>query len=394
MADRIGPNQDVNDPTTLIEVGYEFNRISENIGTALAISNTQNPEASGSKITDIIIPLQTSSGVVDFDCKDITRDEENEEFFHYDKILWSGGFINTYVNLAEKFRDYWNILNNTIDDLNVFSNTLTEQEGISLDDTGNGFPPWDLYVVSSGYLESASFSLFEPSESFDEPIWSGIGPINYNSGTYPQLLSEVLRLEVDTGLGIWDEIYYWLNGRILNENNLGTANSESMQLEDDFVGINQSASPIKWVQIHNETNSNKTINLQATSTYDRISTTAFQANESVIAESYVIISGISFNPGSSFFWYSVSGVRETEIQSNSETNIAGPFPDSINMSVNHTREIVIPPDLSAFIQMSSICSFGGRMASGTINMSTLVQIEGGHLGVKTRSSTFSNIFNE
>ncbi len=387
---RVGPNQDVNDPSLLVEVGYEFNRISKNIGSGLAISQSQNPNASGSKIIDIIIPLNIFNGTtISFDCKNIIRNEELN-IFDYDKILWSSGLINTYINLAERFRDYWNTLNNTIGDLQSFG--ITEEINVSPHPTGSYTYLIDpIFTVISGSLGGKSFNInntiFNPEDSFTSPAWSGSGPINYNSGTYPQLLEEILKLEVNistVNIGTWSEIYYWINGEAQELTFGGNPHARMVFLEDDFYGfINPSSSNIQWIHIHNSGIVNQTVNISALTTYNRtFFALSTSNNESAIAESYVIISGISFSPPATLFAASlIPGVWIQEIDSFSSPSTNG----SLSLLASHARIVTIPPNLSAFIAVRSNSQCDLVSTTGTVSLATDVEIQSA-LGTFTRSS--------
>lgn len=177
---RIGPNQDINDPTDIIQTQTTFQE------TSIAIYNILNEP-----VLDIKIPVLLENGnTVQVGSGNIN-----------DNPMWSGAIINTYIDLAEKFRDYWNDLNNLL-------GTLPNETGIIVDfiSAYSGNPIIFSDILASRTIEYRKYIMEHncytqqdlvatPHEPLDEPIWSGIGPTFYNSGTYPQLIQAAIDIK-------------------------------------------------------------------------------------------------------------------------------------------------------------------------------------------------------
>ncbi|KKL47036.1 hypothetical protein LCGC14_2339580 [marine sediment metagenome] len=206
---RAGPNQDINDPTTL-----EDSRI---LATSTSVLAREKSELfNGQTLTDlqavpITIELKLSDG------QSVSVDS-------YQSSLWARTVLNTYIDQAERFRGYWNSLNayaNNIPDPDDIATVYNMDIGpldceITDTDRYEQEPPpfWRTFkaqtkicffpmtVEISGM--SASGVGYDP---LIEPTWSGNGPTNYNHNTYPQLLNEFGRLTsaigvMDTSVGI------------------------------------------------------------------------------------------------------------------------------------------------------------------------------------------------
>ena len=102
---RVGPNQDINNPETLIALAYVFQRQSDDAGDLLAQYNAQNPDiTSGPTIIDVSIPFIKTDGSTQLLHGDSI--EPSGDTFSYNTNLVSNSTIVTYVDLAERFRDY------------------------------------------------------------------------------------------------------------------------------------------------------------------------------------------------------------------------------------------------------------------------------------------------
>jgi len=253
---RSGPNQDINDPTSLIELSYVFQQTSDSFGDFLRISDTQNlDDFDGDPIVNVSIPLLLEDGSTsEYFASGITT---SGEVFIYDTSLWATALIITHINLPERFRDYWAEINNTINQLNNFvSSTDIPPEGPVIADLGDG------RIRTHGSLGGEDFDLgiFDPTSPYDTPSWSGSGPVNYNSGTYPQLLNEITNLNISLFQQEWDTIYLY--------DSLKDSNGSVLSLFVSFgKGIDFVPPQIeRWIQIYNYTEDDIDIDIDGEAT--------------------------------------------------------------------------------------------------------------------------------
>jgi len=195
---RSGPNQDINDPFTLIQLAYEYQRVSNNLGAFKILSETQSIEVfNPPPLTDIIIPLYLENGNIEEFFGD-TIIKVSDTLFIYNSGIWEETTILTYIDLAESFRDYWNLFNTTMDELENYVYTATSGIDPQIP-IGTGLNIFNGYT-ETGQLGGTEYrqtdQIFSPNEGVDEPIWSGFGPTNYNEITYPQLLTALSDVDV------------------------------------------------------------------------------------------------------------------------------------------------------------------------------------------------------
>lgn len=125
---------------------------------------------------------------------------------------WEQATINTYINQPERFRNYWRIINNFANSISHDNDIPTEyvfdigDENCSttiiddvLDDREDERTLTRKFQqrICTFPLDLEITSLEQPSVEYDrldEPIWIGVGPINYNAITYPQLQDEFINL--------------------------------------------------------------------------------------------------------------------------------------------------------------------------------------------------------
>lgn len=204
---RAGPNQDINDPTTIIDLTYQYQQDSVDKGNLLAQFNAQDSNVSGSPIVDISIPFKKIDGSTELlEGSDISYDGS----YSYDTNLVANSTLVTYINLAERFRDYWETLNDVLDQIDDFA-TLEET---SLAPDGPYYTSGSASLFEYGSLGGITWTETEythsPSGSMDIPTWSGFGPINYNQNTYPQLLNELSNINMQRSSSsstTWDTNY-------------------------------------------------------------------------------------------------------------------------------------------------------------------------------------------
>ncbi len=314
---RTGPNQDINDPNDIIKLGHRYQLRSENLGNFLAMSTTKDPNATGPPIVDVSIPFRIGDGSTFFmDATDISVGEIGGVFL-YDTDLVSSANIITYVDLPERFRDYWSEMRNVTSALEDFF-FLTEQ-------TSPGFSdPQDIYLEEDGSLGSVNSVyrlgtfIFQGEDSTLGP-WLGFGPTNYTSETFPQLLGVADGLISPGFIGLfqaeWDTNYFYKRGGTL----LG-------------FGFNFPFSS-RFVQFYNPYTSNISISLS-------VSMMAVHASSGFVLqyESWAEIDNLDFFPIVSDLTTLSSYVKLTNSSS------------STTKTLSNTRNVIIPPGKSAFIR--------------------------------------------
>lgn len=193
---RIGPNQDINDPTTL-ESLREYTEIvavratdHNNAYNGITGNKSISPELDSTNIR--IISISTLLRKVDGSDIEISgfvaigiSKQENLD-------LYAESVINTYINQPERFRNYYDDIisiirswSNRDNGTPIITTFLTTQiiDSDILDDH-RGWAESNMKIQQKdGY---ATINQTEVPVSID---WSGSGPVNYNSGTYPQLIS-------------------------------------------------------------------------------------------------------------------------------------------------------------------------------------------------------------
>ena len=337
---RIGPNQDINDPETIINLAYLYQQMSDAKGDFLAQSNAQNPNAEGSPIVNVSIPFKILDGSTEllFGSDILVDDGE----FVYDTDLVSTATIVTYVDLAERFRDYWSTLNNVLGQLADFD--FLQEEDIDPEGPFTvTIPTSQLYTrgTQGGTSHDHTSYSHSPTEPVETPEWDGVGPTDYNQLTYPQLLSALAdvgttRSEITTS---WDTIYHYLT--LVDSFGNRRAVEAFFGNDGTFVFHTQEQ---QYVQFHNLGPSILTITLTA----DAAGT--FQEDSSggeVTVGSWAEINDINVFPDP-FLGQVV--LLPSFLSSQAETGPGSDpedFPKSV--SVSHSRSVQIPPGKSAFI---------------------------------------------
>ena len=180
---RVGPNQDINDANTLIELLLAYQTKSELIGNLLAQYLEEDITAEGPPIVNISIPRKL------FDGSTQLLEGSDAKLFNQDEIsnALSNSVLVTYVDLAERFRDYFEIFRETLLSISDTENTTEEiLPSVPGEEPFPGSYPTTLLGSEGGIetqIQTINFTISAP----DIPAWSGSGPTNYNSGTYPQL---------------------------------------------------------------------------------------------------------------------------------------------------------------------------------------------------------------
>lgn len=338
---RIGPNQDINDPTTIIQTAFEYQQKSDSAGNFLAQFNARNPNVTGSPIIDISIPFKMEDGYTQFlEGSNIDLDDEK---YIYDENLVSNSTLVTYVDLAERFRIYWATLNNVLDQLDDYSylqETDIDPEGpFVVIIGGNTRTHGSLGGIA--YDQESYYHL--PSGSLSTPAWTGVGPTNYNQLTYPQLLNELYAIDIQqsSSSAIWDTIY-WYDKNVDNSGDVRGATA--------FFGKERIISPIdqQYIQFHNGGSSaieiEMSINISATID-SRFSTSYSSWAEIDDINSYPDPFGGLKSLLSSYISYT-----EEKLSPGGTTTLST------------TRTIEIPPGKSAFVG----CGAGAGTSFGTI----------------------------
>jgi len=336
---RIGPNQDINDPISLIELAYELQQKSNTFGVLNHIIKSQNlNDFSGGPIFNITIPVLLENGLtVEYPASGITIPGDT---FVYDTSLWSSGLIITHINLPERFRNYWSGLNNVINPSGFIKGTDIADEGPT---TISGGGKTRTHGSSGNISFEAAF--FDPSEPYETPGWSGSGPVNYNSGTYPQLLNETSGLIIGLLQKSWKETYHYEKLR-----NISFTSSIQFGKSNDFGHPNSKT----WVQIHNPNSFSVTVDISASLSNN------LAGNGYVYSVWKVGLGQLNSPPIEPPFYSSFPTYEQL--------NLVGPG------SITQNRSFVILPDETAFIRVFSGANvvFGGSIShSLTIKNKTI-----------------------
>lgn len=322
---REGPNQDINNPITLIDLAYKYQYVSDGHGIFLAQSIAQDPTATGSPIINVSIPFKKTDGSTELLYgSDISYDDG----YIYNSGLVFNSTIVTYIDLAERFRNYWNILNNVLNQLNDFQTiveTSLDPEGPFVIDFGT------LGIRTHGSLGGTSYQqtsyYHSPSQALLTPTWSGYGPTNYNYITYPQLLTELQNITISrTETSITYETVYWYDKLADTSGSLQGARA-TFGKDPDYAPIEE-----QYIQIYNNESTTMNVNLSID-----ISAT-FDSSCSVYCYSWAEIDDIDNYPDPPFGDKSLLSSYESNTVSGSGT-----------VTLNIDRTIEIPAGKSAFI---------------------------------------------
>jgi len=372
---RVGPNQDINDPTTILEVGKAFYDKSVDFGILNAVSNTQNPNATGTPIPTVIIPLKLENGsIYNLCCSRITNE------FTVDEPNLNRSVINTYIDLAERFRNYWLTMRTILNDLNDYS----DFDYTIVSPHASGSNEYWGYVTGvsgsfGGKSHTAEFLTFATTMP-DVPVWSGLGPVDYNYNTYPQLLNIINEINGSFTYSYLDninEIYYWKQSEGFQKQ-FGTSPAMRIYAGSAFdAGVSgihpgsivPGSSPLreKLLQIPNMSDSDIDINIEITADYYGDCHDRF-ASRSEFAQ-VRIVSGIG-----NFNQYEYVDLDSTIDQQSYTGAFSGVR--TINLSISEI--ITIPPYQSAFLTMDSYITTLIRTNSGPLSMQgdTLTSING------------------
>ena len=335
---RVGPNQDINNPTTIIGTAYLYQQQSNSFGNLLAQSDAQDPSATGTTIVGVSIPFSIEDGSIQ------SIQGDNIEFvdgqYIYDTTLVSNANIITYVDLAERFREYWTSLNNILDQIQNFDHT-TEEDIESFDSGdislgGGRIRNWGTLGGTeynrNSYTFINKFTLLPITESFTEPLWDGFGPTSYNSNTYTQLLGELARIDFEINLS--SSVTYETDYRYDKFTDAsGTVKGASAQFaRNEFFSISNTE---EYVQIYNggSTSLDISLSINITATFNN----NFNTGYSYWAE----IDDLNIYPDP------FGGVKSLLSSYVSDT-VNKPNPGGTT-SFNINTTISVPPNKSAFI---------------------------------------------
>ncbi len=338
---RVGPNQDINDPTTIIQLAFEYQRVSDSFGVFLAISTEEDIDATGPPIIDISIPFRKLDGSIEL--LHATDIEKVSGKFIYDENLVSNAVINTYIFLAERFRDYWETLNSILSQINDWDTTNTSEidpEGpIVVSIFGGTLTHGSL----GGTLYNKQSVFYSPSDPLPTPTWTGVGPTNYNHITYPQLLSELPGINQTGDVDSWETIY-WYSQFVDNTGSQRSAESQFGKTED-FFSIDK-----QYVQFFND----ESFSIFVSLSIDMSAT--FTTNSSINISSWAEIGDRDNYPDPFLGQKSLLSSYLLQTQS---VGVGGGA-----MSLSTSRTIEIPSGKSAFIG-SRGAAFTGVWDSGT-----------------------------
>ncbi len=339
---RIGPNQDINDPTTILEVGKLFYDKSVDFGILQAISDTGDPDSTGPPVIPITIPLKLEDGsIYDLDSSRITPE------FTVDESRLRQSVLNTYIDLAELFRDYWSTLKDSLINLSdyhdVSSSVITPVASGSIPPTPPGFE-----THASGSFGGISYdidSILFSTDYPDTPIWSGHTPTNYNHNTYPQLLNVMNDLSgsfVDNSIDPVEEIYWW--DRFFGAKQSFGASAPALatvfRLHDRFQLPSGPLSSRDFLQVVNPSDTDdKIINISLTADYSGFCGDVFASRSESV--SLTILSSI--NDYNSFSSDNTTSVFDSQ-------SFEGSFSGTRNINLSISKEVTIPPNKSVFIR--------------------------------------------
>lgn len=350
---RAGPNQDINNPKTIIALAHVFQVKSDTIGDYLAKSNAQSFYVNGPPIVDVFIPFNKTDGSIQ-NLHGTNIEQDGAEYL-YDTNLVSNSIINTYINLAERFRSDWELLKSSAELLQNFENITDTEIIYPLPSTPiPGNPP---IYTTSGTMEGVRYNYELTSFSThipDTPVWSGSGPTNYNYNTYPQLDLEINNLQVDIShiLNPQEKIYYWIDVYKSVYDDFFSGDHEIWGT-NNFVRYTTSSSDNDvQIQIPNFSNFDITININGEASYSRSSNVNMFSDEEFV----LVSSNVAIGPHDLPYDF-----RNFVLEKDSDNVPRGLYlgPTSASLSVSHNRDITIPPNRSAFITCST--AFRGKI---------------------------------
>lgn len=193
---RIGPNQDINDPTTLEELRRYTEEAAvrandhNNAYNSITENKSINPSIHPDNIR--IIPISTLLSKIDGSKIEISGFTASGTYKQENIDLYTESVINTYINQPERFRNYYDnlisIINSWSDRDNSHPVTTTYTDTITtIADLINDHDGYARSLV--GFQQKDGYVTVDKSAIPTSIDWSGSGPTNYNSGTYPQLTS-------------------------------------------------------------------------------------------------------------------------------------------------------------------------------------------------------------
>lgn len=207
---RVGPNQDINNPESILEINWIYNDFSIRRGNVVAQSQAKDPDVSGPPIpSDVSIPfklLDGSTKLLHGSNIDRVVVPEVGVFYIADNDLIGSGTLVTYIGLAERFRDYWEELNNAIGDIEDYVHLkVIDVDPQSNEGLGTGS------LGGQRYLLTKVVHVGGPGIIRQIPEWEGVGPTDYNEITFQQLLDELPIIAVTPVFlrTFWETIYRW-----------------------------------------------------------------------------------------------------------------------------------------------------------------------------------------
>lgn len=392
---RIGPNQDINDPATLIQLLYEYQQKSKLVGDLWAQYTQRDPNAEGSSIVNISIPLKMLDGSTQslegFDIDLI------DGVYVYDQNTLSNAVLNTYINLAERFRNYFEIFRNRL--LSI-DNETEETSSITIPTIPQGSVTILDYITATsgsyGGTETTIETMYVPTSVPDVPDWSGDGPIYYNLETYPELLT------INDSIGgtsykletITYEAYPWLThegGRRLSGGNfnLSTGASYSLATGPNSPLIGGPGGVEAYIEIPNFSASLRQVHITATAISSRTiinpGVSLYLCTEYV---SIILTSGIGLWGRPLTADVRTTGTEDPNNYYNQFVTPSGEF----NLSVSLSEYIDIPPNQSLFFTIRGHANTNldiSAISSVNFTGSVTVGIDGGNISVPDVSANTS-----
>lgn len=208
---RVGPNQDINDPTALENlrlIAEEVAVITNDHNNAYnGITESKSIDPSVHPDNTRIIAISTLLQKEDGSDAEITGFNTDGTYKQENLDLYTESIINTHINQAERFRNYYDAIVSIINSWSDRDNGIPiVTPSIELQTTTLDVPPFRRGWAKSNIniVQKDGYLTVDNSQIPISIDWSGNGPTNYNSNTYPQLMSEFRNL----GLGEQVQPYF------------------------------------------------------------------------------------------------------------------------------------------------------------------------------------------
>ncbi len=199
---RVGPNQDINDPSTLENLRLLVEDVSvranDHNNANAGITETKSQGVKVDEANTRLIPITTLLQKQDGSNLEITGFTTSGTFKQDNIDQYPDSVINTYINQAERFRGYYDSIVSSVNSWSDRDNGPIYVTPFVQSRTGvSGLPFGDHEGFSETNLRIAQKDGYAVIDQASIPTiieWSGKGPNNYNANTYPQLTSTFTNL--------------------------------------------------------------------------------------------------------------------------------------------------------------------------------------------------------